>query len=235
MLHEFITTNEHEIIARTRAKLISRSTLVPTEDELKNGVSLFLRQLGDRLRLSASDNTAIEESATEQGGALQKMGFTVGQVVHGYGDVGQAVTELAVEAGAPITTGELHTLARCLNDAIAQAVSEHARLREQSIASEGVERSRVLAHDLRNRLSAAMLSFNILKMEDVAIGGSTGAVLGRSLERMCDLVRRSAAQTPIDPGATKPLPPAIVDVVEEEVEVDASSEANARSSRRVVA
>jgi hypothetical protein len=137
MLTEFLATNHDEIIARTRAKVVSRSTPPPTEDELKNGVPLFLRQLVDRLSLTTSDNDAIEGSAAKHGGELQKIGLSVGQVVHGYGDVCQAVTELAAATNAPITADEFHTFNRCLDDAIAEAVTEYVRRRDRSLVREG--------------------------------------------------------------------------------------------------
>jgi hypothetical protein len=65
-------------------------------------------------------------------------GFTVGQVVHGYGDVCQAVTDLAVEMGAPISTDDFRTLNRCLDDAIAGAVTEYAG--EQDVTRDGEAR-----------------------------------------------------------------------------------------------
>ena len=45
----------------------------------------------------------IAESAARHGGTLLRKGFTVAQVVHDYGGVCQAVTELADETRAPIT------------------------------------------------------------------------------------------------------------------------------------
>jgi hypothetical protein len=41
------------------------------------------------------------------------------------GDVCQAITELAVELNAPISTDDFRTLNRCLDDAIAGAVTEY--------------------------------------------------------------------------------------------------------------
>lgn len=55
-------------------------------------------------------------------------GYTVSQAVHDYGDICQAITELALELGAPISVKEFHTLNRCLDAAIAEAVTEHARV-----------------------------------------------------------------------------------------------------------
>ena len=57
-----------------------------------------------------------------------------------------------------------------------------------------------LAHELRNRLGAAMLSYSILQEGTVAIGGSIGAVLGRSLRSMSDLINNAVAGARIESG-----------------------------------
>ena len=48
----------------------------------------------------------------------------------------QSVTELAVELDAPIGTDDFRTLNRCLDDAIAGAVTEHAQ-RENEVLGNG--------------------------------------------------------------------------------------------------
>ena len=53
------------------------------------------------------------------------------QVVHDYGDVCQAITDLAVEAAKPISADDFRTLNRCLDDAIAGAVTEYGRERDE--------------------------------------------------------------------------------------------------------
>jgi signal transduction histidine kinase len=199
VLHEFLTTNTQEIIARTGAKVAARTSPVPTDDQLKNGVPLFLSQLIDRLRRATTSSSAIEESATLHGGELLGMGFSVSQVVHGYGDVCQVITQLADETDAPITADEFNVFNRCLDDAIAHSVTEYERLRDESVAYEGTERLGVLAHELRNRLTAAILSFTILKEGTVSIGGST-AVLGRSLRALRVLVNNALASVRMESG-----------------------------------
>ena len=58
------------------------------------------------------------------GKQLLKLGFTVDQVVHDYGDLCQSITDLAVERDAPFGVDEFRTLNRCLDNAIADAVTE---------------------------------------------------------------------------------------------------------------
>jgi hypothetical protein len=82
----------------------------------------------------------METSAAKHGGELLKMGFSIAQVVRDYGDLCQAVTELAVVKGAAVTVDEFRDFNRCLDDAIAGAVTEYTRLREHSITDRETER-----------------------------------------------------------------------------------------------
>lgn len=192
MLHEFVTTYRDAIIARSREKLAAREWPRASKDELENGVPVFLGQLADALREDTSgkppsSTSAIGVTATSHGRALLALGFTVSQVVHDYGDICQAVTELALEQNAPITTEEFKTLNGCLDTAIAEAVTEHARITAESRSTD-VERTGHAAHETRDLLNTALLAFESLKRGAVAVNGSTGAVLGRSLLSLRDLV-----------------------------------------------
>ncbi|MEO7438078.1 MAG: sensor histidine kinase, partial [Candidatus Binatia bacterium] len=200
MLHEFLTTHRSAIIARTRAKVATRPIPRPTDEEITHGVPLFLEQLVAVLQRSTRGGEPISASAARHGGEMLRMGFSIAQVVHDYGDICQAVTELADELDAPIATDEFHTLNRCLDDAIAGAVTEYTRLRDSSQSDGEIERSGMLAHELRNKLGAATLAFAALKAGHVGVGGSTAAVLERSLRGLRDLIDSSLAEVRIESG-----------------------------------
>jgi len=237
MLHQILMENRQELISRTRAKVAARSAPHATEDELVNGIPLFLDQLAETLKREATpapfSSTAIGISATLHGHDLLKLGFTVGQVVHDYGDVCQTVTEFALERELSITTAEFQTLNRCLDNAIAGAVTEWGRQRELNISDEEAERLGALAHEQRNLLSSAMLALQMLKKGTVAIGGSTGAVLTRSLERLRNINDRSLAQVLFSSKAARRRRIILAEFVEEE-EVAASMDATARGLRLTV-
>ena len=192
MLHEFITTYRDAIITRTREKLTDRPWPLVSTSELEYGVPLFLTQLSETLRWEMTptpfSKNVIGESAAKHGRELRALGFNISQVVHDYGDICQAITEVAVERRVPITTEEFHTLNRCLDAAIAEAVTEHARITSDSRSSEEIERSGQLAHEIRDILNTALLAFHALKQGTVAVNGSTGTVLGRSLMSLRNLV-----------------------------------------------
>src|SRR5688572_20400913 len=119
MLHEFITTYRDAIISRTRAKLTDRPWPLVSTSELEYGVPLFLTQLSETLRLETTatpfSETAISAAALKHGAELRERGFNISQVVHDYGDICQAITEIAVELSIPVTTEEFHILNRCLD------------------------------------------------------------------------------------------------------------------------
>ena len=185
MLHEFVDAHREEIIRRCRAKVATRSVPPPTEAEIDHGVPVFLDQLTNALRLGLITSPEISRSAVEHGHDLLRRGFSVSQVVHDYGDVCQAVTELAVELNAPISTEDFRTLNRCLDDAIAGAVTEYGRERNQSAidgeSARGSERLGFFAHEMRNLINTAIVAFEVLKTGNVGVTGSTGTVLLRSL------------------------------------------------------
>jgi signal transduction histidine kinase len=165
---------------------------------------VFLEQLEGALRSRVTSSPDIAHSALQHGHELLLKGFTVSQVVHDYGDVCQAITELAVEMNADITTDDFRMLNGCLDDAIAGAVTEFGREQNQSALYEETtranERAGFVAHEMRNLLNTALLAFEVLKTGNVGVGGSTGTVLHRSLLGARALTGRSLAEVRLAQG-----------------------------------
>jgi len=232
MLLAFITTHRDQIIARTREKVASRLTPQPTEIEMAHGVPLFLDQLSARLRqdFEPAGESQIGTSATVHGGELLRAGLTVGQVVRDYGNICQAITELAVEQGPQMTNEDFRTLNLCLDIAIAEAVSEYTRQREEVIVGQGMEHLGFLAHELRNLLNTATLAFDAVRSGSVGIGGSTGALVTKSLVGMSDLVTRSLAEVRIAAGPPLRQKIEIASLLEE-IEIAATLHGKSREVR----
>jgi len=197
MLQDFIERHREQIIKRARALVATRARPAPVEDELDGGIPLFLTQLGHALRVEAGQDLppdGIGASAALHGGELAARGFTFTQVVDDYGDVCQSITGLAVETREPITTGEFHTLNRCLDTAIAASVTEFARRQELASSEREAERIGHLAHELLNRLHSALLAFQVLESGKVGVSGVTGAVLKRSLLGLGELIEAAVVE-----------------------------------------
>lgn len=241
MLHEFLTNHRQELAQRCRAKVAERATPEPSVGDLAYGIPLFIDQLIDTLRaenLAGPDAAhaevprAISDSAEKHGNELLLKGFTVDQVIHDYGDLCQALTELARERNVPITVGEFHTFNRCLDDAMAGAVTEFGRQRDQFISAEGTEtmneRLGYLAHEQRNLLNAAVLAFHAISTGSVALQGATAAVLNRSLMGLRDLIDRSLADVRLTHGLEPHRESISMQELVAEVQISAAMDAQAR-------
>jgi signal transduction histidine kinase len=203
MLQVFVAENREEIIRRCRTKVEMRSSSTPTPGEIEYGVPRFLDQLVDALRRPSSPNSEIGTSAARHGHDLHLHGFTVSQVVHDYGDVCQSVTDLALQLNAPISVEDFRTLNRCLDDAIASAVTAFGRGNQSLIdaaSSPDDERLGFLAHEIRNLVGTASVAFEALRTGNVGVGGSTGKVLQRSLSALRNLINRSLAEVRLRHG-----------------------------------
>jgi signal transduction histidine kinase len=231
MLHEFLVVNRDEILGRSRTKLVAREVPTPTEAELRDGLPLFLDQLVAILRAGKGQRTdghrGVSDSAALHGGELLRMGLTVGQVVHDYGSICQSVTELATEHDLAITADEFQTFNRCLDDAIAQAVTEYEHQRDRSADRPGVAHLGFLAHEMRNLLTTSMLTFDALTRGSVGVNGSTGALLGRSLRRMRVLIDRTLAEVRLGADTQRTERVSVAELLEE-IEIVAKIEVNDR-------
>lgn len=213
MMHDFLANNVEDLIRRCADKVSKRPRRYATEKQLSNGIPMFLSQLTRTLEAeqkqgtaaataisgaSGGDGARLSEmgiSAAAHGTALLQLNYTVDQVVHDYGDLCQAITDLAVDRDAPFTVDEFRTLNRCLDNAIADAVTEFTFQRDVSIAqqqSANVNESLgFLMHELRNSLSVATMAVTAMETGLLPISGATGAVLKRGLSAMEKLITAS--------------------------------------------
>jgi signal transduction histidine kinase len=150
--------------------------------------------------------------------------------VHDYGDICQAITELAVELNAPVSTDDFRTLNRCLDEAIAGAVTQYTRERNESAIdgepARGGERLGFFTHESRNLTNTAIVAFEVLKTGNVGVAGSTGAVLHRSLTGLRALIGRSLAEVRLTQGVQnreQMLVSAFVDEVASAATLDADA------------
>jgi signal transduction histidine kinase len=249
VLHEFLTTNKAELIERCRLKVANRLAPKVAGEGLAHGIPRFLDQLIKTLEVEQTSQpmrsrrvsgpsgggavvSEIAATAALHGRELSEEGFTVDQVVHDYGDLCQAIADLAFERGVPIEIDEFRTLNRCLDNGIADAVTEYAFQRNSLVENNSVkalnERLGFLAHELRNLLHTATLAVMAIKEGNVGATGATGAVLDRSLIGMRNLIDRSLADVRVTAG----MPPrarliSLADFVAD-VKISASLEAHDR-------
>ncbi len=214
MLHEFLLENRRTLIERCKAKVLSRAGQEQVDSEFSYGIPVFLDQLIKTLKAEQtahplegqqisgpgggpSVRSELGISATSHGRELSAHGFTVEQVVHDYGDLCQAITALAFERESPIDVEEFRTLNRCLDNGIADAVTEFTHQRGlMSNEREGQalnQRLGFLARELRIHIDSATYAVGILKSGKVGFNGATSALLEQSLSRLREIVEKTLA------------------------------------------
>jgi hypothetical protein len=223
MLHEFLTLHRDELIARCRHKVAKRSTRPVLATALDHGVPLFLQQLVDTLRREqltadrsdyepqpAPADTEIGRAAAQHGADLLQLGFSMDQVVHDYGDVCQAVTGLAVEVKAPISTDEFRTLNRCLDNAIADAVTSFGAARQTLINDQAAtlhERLSYFAEEQRRLIDIAIHSYTAIQTGNVGPTGATGTLLIHALDELRALGERTIPEIRLASATSTLAPP----------------------------
>ncbi|MFZ6757026.1 sensor histidine kinase [Undibacterium sp. Ji50W] len=224
MMHEFLIAHRAELERRCREKVLARSGGSPNKQQLEQGIPMFLDQLirtlqaehrGRAIEALAVSGSALGDphrraelgvTAAIHGADLLTLGYSINEVVHNYGDLCQAVSDLSIDLKEKFEVSEFRTLNRCLDNGIADAVTAFSEHRDLVIADEQAleanQRLGFFAHELRNYLHTAMLALAAIKSGNVGLTGSTGAVLDRSMVGLRGLIDRSLAEVRIGPGMT---------------------------------
>jgi signal transduction histidine kinase len=255
LLHTFLSENRADLIESCREKVAQRSPGAATR-ELRFGIAPFLDQLIKTLQLEQSAEllqsrkvsgpaggqpaqSEIGGVASEHGRELLHYGYSIEEVVHDYGDLCQAITDLAFERDVPIGADEFRTLNRCLDNAIAVAVSEFAYQRDFQLADrhsdDQYRRLGFFAHEVRNLVTTATLAVNIMKSGNVGMNGATGQILDRSLVGLCSLIDRSLTEVRMASGPVVEPETFSLKRFVAELKVTASLEADVRKCIFIVA
>ncbi len=211
MMNEFLLAHQDEVIRRCRARLMRRNPGVsPTAIE---GLDVFVRQViaalaiehssrpQDNLMLSGEASgmemrTEIGAAAAVHGKELLALGWNVTDVVHHYGDVCQAITDLAAEKGVDLDVDDYRTLNRCLDNAIAHAVTEFSYHHDFVTAQESTlvtnARTAAFLQELRKLLGTASLAFSATRSGGLSVNGATGTILERTLLQAGRLIENFA-------------------------------------------
>ena len=224
MLHEFVTSHRNALISRCQNKAALRFTPSKAPATIDYGVPLFLEQLVDILRLAqtgaGSDSeaepepapapTEIGRTAALHGTELLRLGYSVDQVVHGYGDVCQSVTELAIEENAQISADEFRTLNLCLDNAIADAVTSFGRSRQLVINDQAEtlhQRLDSFSDEHKRLADIAIQAYGAIKRGNIGFSGATGTLLGHTLEELRYLPARALPDIRLASATTTIVPP----------------------------
>lgn len=239
MLHEFLLAERDGILALCSKKIGRFADSRSSSDELERGLSVFYSELIEVLRADTDEsmeagNNALKSvhtaSAKRRGKESLKLGYSISQVVHGYGALCQAITQYMEESSSQTTSArEFNRLNLCLDIAIAEAVTEFNRGQRENAERDEVQRIGSLAHELRNALGNATIAYQLIKIGNIGADGNTARILENAHMLMRDIIDRSLVEVRLQNDPTVQFQRCRVIHLVSEVEATASFEASAKS------
>lgn len=217
MLHEFITNESDYILEKCDEETVKLAGLKEISPAIRKDWRTFLDQLVELLsservtfdlehgtgksntkqrqsqenakeKAGKADKKLLQPAAAARGKEYRRLGYTLSDVVHGYGIVCQAVTTSANELNYAITSAEFSHLNLSLDVAIAAAVTEFEKDTADETKKGEIERLGFLAHELRNSLTSAFIALELIENGEVGVKSQTGYLLNRSLQSMKMLI-----------------------------------------------
>jgi hypothetical protein len=220
MLHEFVTSNRNELIKRCRDKAAMRHDPFVARVAAGHGVPRFLLQLADTLRAERLANNAdmaapavtppapeIGRAAALHGAEMLSLGFTVGQVVNEYGDVCQSIMDLAIEKNVIVSADEFRTFNRCLDQAIADAVTAFGLARQSLDKARASSLGLTLdayVEEHRRLVDIAIQAYFAVQEGHVGSSGATGNLLVNTLTVLRGLADRNFPEIRLASAAAPP-------------------------------
>jgi signal transduction histidine kinase len=239
LLHEFLLAEREKILALCLNKIMHLADSRSSSQEMERGLPLFYDELIEVLRADADKfgeartdeiENVHRNSAERRGKESLRLGYSISQVVHGYGTLCQVITQYIEENSNQTTSPrEFNRLNFCLDIAIAEAVTEFNRGQRENAERSEVERLGFLAHELRNALTSASLAYQLVKTGKVGADGSTSQIIERAHRRMRDIIDRSLVEVRLRSDSTVQYQRCRVINLVSEVEATASLEASAKS------
>jgi len=197
-------------------------------DQLVEVIRITLDKASSETRHKFVSETIAQSASHKHAQDSHRRGYTISQLVRGYGSLCQGITEFALENSESITSTEFAQLNLSLDVAIAQAVTEFQTLSLGSVAKEERLKMGYLVHELRNCLSSAVLSHELIRMGQVGTSGATSRIITNSLAQMRELIDRSVAEARM--GLNPEIELSVFKLIDllSEVESSLTAESNAK-------
>ncbi len=233
--HDALGGRTDEVIRRWKASV--QGSLAPESmprAELVDALPRFVREIVAALREDAglpSSDPLPEESDTACGHGNQRLrlGFSLDAVVREYGALHDAIVATASDAGAVMTTRELHVVFEAIITGIAKAVTQYTQERDAEFVRQANEHFAFVAHELRNPLSSALMALQLLKKNhELPAKGRVAPALERGLRRASELIEQTLTTTRIASGVELRRQPTTLRELFEDAEAGAVPEADAK-------
>ncbi|MFL5366261.1 MAG: sensor histidine kinase [Myxococcales bacterium] len=202
MLRQLMAEHRDELLALARDRISRQRPASPDVDDIRAAnLPAFLDAVIAGLPEHEPDASDVEPSpgktAPTEDDAFQ---FDIDELVHEYGSLCYSTIEIARRLGKSISLREHQALNQSLDDCIARTVAHWEHDRKQNGEAHEAQRLGFVAHELRNALHTAAISFQAIRSGRIPVHGLTGDVVERSHLRLRAMVESLLTQVRLGAG-----------------------------------
>lgn len=203
MMHDLIQSHRGELVAAhlrdQRAKHPERS-----EEELLDGIAEFFDLLLAALSRRQTLTARVQASAYRHGLSRLRGRFAVCAIVHDYGLVCDVISRLGIQLGAPFEARDVLIMNQSVDAAIAGALDAYWHASQREPGQDGAEHLGIFAHEVRNAVSTAAMTVQLLKRGQVSPAGATLAVLERAVREIERIVTSALSEARLGASSLRP-------------------------------
>jgi signal transduction histidine kinase len=209
LLHEFMHDHRDEVLAACGAELQNAEASAGVLDMVKDFYDEMIRAMrrDSGIPESFSPLPQGSEVAARLGRERQRAGVALTKVAAVFGAISQAVAKTGARYELSISADEYKLLNQCLDAGVATSIENYWQRDKTQTAQRTTETFGYLAHELRNALGNANMSWRLMRAGDMNVRGRTGDVLNRNLLRMGMLIAQYLSTARQEAGHPLPLSP----------------------------
>jgi signal transduction histidine kinase len=194
LLQKLIADHRDELLAVAKERMRQQRPASPEIDAVRDAnLPAFLEAVVASIR-SASPGSGEAGSGNLPRVPGEQIKFDIDELVHQYGSICYSAMEIARRTGTSISLREHQAFNQSLDDCIARTVTAWEQEKRQHGEEHAAQRLGFVAHELRNALHTAAISFQAIRTGRIPIQGLTGDVVERSHLRLRAMVERLLTQ-----------------------------------------
>jgi signal transduction histidine kinase len=187
-LHEFMAQHRDELLRQVVSDLIAEA-----DADIASNVAGVIDEIIRALQHDAgmpvdSPLPGKSEIAEDLGSRRQARGYAISRIAKDIGAISNRVGELGHRHGLQFEARQYQVFNQCIDTATASALDEYSKQEREQREEGELERTAVVAHELRNTLAGARMAFTVLRRGEIGLYSKTGNVLDRSLRQLESLI-----------------------------------------------
>lgn len=188
LIHEILTRHHRTLVTRAGVRAHRREGFaLPGAGHF--GAPVLLTPLANAMAGNEHDVHRLGALAARHGEEMGRLGYKIADVVHAYGDIRQALNELAQDLGLALPVPQLWHLDNLLEDSLACALTAFERAHAPSTRRAAAS-ARTFDYALRHLVHVARLAIESARLDNDLDASLIAGPLGRAIHSLIVLIER---------------------------------------------